>query len=315
VSDTHFQQIAKRQLDADLAFTAHDIREFQARIRRGPQLSDTKDVRFLAYMMYLRMGCNQLEGADGVEYMPKIAHATVHIIKQYQANPLYKATLTTTFIAKGIRLVQHELTRAGIPFVTITGRREDVRDEHDIQRYVALYNSRQVRVMLFSAAGQHGLDLHETTDAFIINPHWNVGLHRQAEARVIRYDSHIHCAIKAVNVYYYQVIFPLGRTAQDQAHLPRTADEYLFELGLKKEQENQRLTSLLPTHCMEATSSDFLTTHMRKFRKIQPSLSLLLVRCLPVQCLSKRKPDKTLESSTTKRMVTTTRRIHKRKVF
>ena len=264
----------KRQLDADMAFSAQDIRNFQERIRRGPQLSDTKDVRFLAWIMRLRMACNQLRGADGVEYLPKIAHSTLRIIEQHKANPHYKATLTTTFIARGIRLAQRLLAKAGIKFVTITGQTSDVKDEHDIQRYVRAYNSGEVRVMLFSAAGQHGLDLHGTTDSFILNPHWNVGLHRQAEARVIRYDSHKDSPVAAVNVFYYTTIFPLDRSGRDVSFLPRTADEFLFELGIKKEEENQRLTSMLPTHCMEASGRDFVARTMPLFKKrhhhIQP---------------------------------------------
>jgi SNF2 family DNA or RNA helicase len=252
----------KRQLDADLHFTANDIRGFQERVRRGPQLSDTKDVRFLAWIMRLRMACNQVRGSDGVEYMPKIAHATLHIIEQCRSNPHYKATLTTTFIARGIRLAQRLLRQAGISFVTITGRREDVKDSADIQRHVEAYNRGAVRVMLFSAAGQHGLDLKGTYDAFILNPHWNKGLHRQAEARVIRYDSHVDCAIKSVNVYYYTTIFPPDRSARDVSSLPRTADEFLMELGQKKEEENKRLMCLIPNDCLESSSEEYLRDHM-----------------------------------------------------
>lgn len=257
----------KRQLDADMRFTADDIRAFQERVRRGPQLSDTKDVKFLAWIMRLRMACNQIRGADGVEYLPKIAHATLRIIDGHRADPNYKATLTTTFIARGIRLAQRLLRQAGIKYVTITGRREDVKDSEDIQRHVQAYNSGKVRVMLFSAAGQHGLDLKGTMDSFILNPHWNVGLHRQAEARVIRYDSHKDCAIKSVNVYYYTTIFPLDRSGRDVAFLPRTADEFLMELGLKKEEENKRLTSMLPTHCMEASDPFYLQCYMPMMNK------------------------------------------------
>ena len=260
-------KLFKRQLDMDMKFTANDIRDFQERVRRGPQLSDTKDVRFLAWIMRLRMACNQIRGTDGVEYMPKIAHATLRIIDECKANPAYKATLTTTFIARGIRLAQRLLRQAGIAHVTITGKREDVKDSADIQRHVEAYNSGAVRVLLFSAAGQHGLDLKGTIDSFILNPHWNVGLHRQAEARVIRYDSHKDCAIKSVNVYYYTTIFPPERSSRDVSFLPRTADEFLMELGQKKEEENKRLTLMLPDECLESVGEDYLQCYMRMMVK------------------------------------------------
>lgn len=280
----------KRKLDADFAFSAQDIREFQAIIRRGARLEDLKNIKFLAWVQRLRIACNYVrskattdktttdnattdkattddKGSQGVEYLPKIAHAVLQIVDQCKADPHYKATLTTTFIAKGIRLAQRLLRLAGVSFVTITGQVDDVKNEHDIQRHVKAFNSGAVRVMLFSSAGQHGLDLHGAYDAFILNPHWNKRFNDQAEARVIRYDSHKIAPRKSVNVYYYTMVFPPGRSAADVAFLPRTADEFLMELGQKKEDENKRLRELLPTHCMEMAEPSALVRLMPFFKR------------------------------------------------
>lgn len=297
----------KRRLDADFAFSAQDIREFQAMIRRGARLEDLKNIKFLAWVQRLRIACNYVksrksaqggadgdgddddaaaaeEGAestksmkstksskgkidDGVEYLPKIAHAVLRIVEQCRADPHYKATLTTTFIGKGIRLAQRLLRLAGIEYVSITGQVDDVKNEHDIQRHVRSFNSGAVRVMLFSSAGQHGLDLHGAYDAFILNPHWNKRFNDQAEARVIRYDSHKSAPRKSVNVYYYTMVFPPHRPAADVAFLPRTADEFLMELGQKKEDENKRLRELLPTCCMEMAEPSALIRLMPFFKR------------------------------------------------
>jgi superfamily II DNA or RNA helicase len=296
----------KRRLDADFAFSAQDIREFQAMIRRGARLEDLKNIKFLAWVQRLRIACNYVKGKssqddddaaeegaestkptkstkptnptkpttaskgktdDGVEYLPKIAHAVLQIVEQCRADPHYKATLTTTFIGKGIRLAQRLLRLAGVAYVSITGQVEDVKNEHDIQRHVRAFNSGAVRVMLFSSAGQHGLDLHGAYDAFILNPHWNKRFNDQAEARVIRYDSHKNCPRKSVNVYYYTMVFPPHRSAADVAFLPRTADEFLMELGQTKEDENKRLRDLLPLHCVEMADPAALVRLMCFFKR------------------------------------------------
>jgi superfamily II DNA or RNA helicase len=270
----------KRKLDADFAFSAQDIREFQAIIRRGARLEDLKNIKFLAWVQRLRIACNYVKGKDGVEYLPKIAHAVLQIVDQCRRDPHYKATLTTTFIGKGIRLAQRLLRAAGVEFVSITGQVEDVKNEHDIQRHVRAFNSGEVRVMLFSAAGQHGLDLHGAYDAFILNPHWNKRFNDQAEARVIRYDSHKFAPRKSVNVYYYTMIFPPQRSGADLAFLPRTADEFLMELGQKKEEENKRLRELLPVHCMEMVDPATLVRLMPFFKKSMMGVSATVERPL-----------------------------------
>ena len=251
-------KLFKREINADLTYTADDIREYQSRIARGAQLSDTKDTKFLAWVMRLRMACNQQVGADGVEYMPKLSMVALKIIAGYRADPTYKATLTTVFIRRGIRLVQSLLRHNHIQFVTITGQSDDVKDSRDIQRAVQAYNSGAVRIMLFSSAGQHGLDLHGTTEAFTINPHWHKAYERQAEARVVRYDGHKGHTHPTVKIYRVIATLPPGREG-------RTADEFLHELGLKKDEENQRITALIPHHCCEAAGVQYLAEHLPFF--------------------------------------------------
>lgn len=258
---TSSKRVFRNQLIRDMTFTAQDISEFQRRIRAGPTLADTRDMRFLAYMMKLRQACNQVVGDDGVDYLPKIAHATFTIIERHRADPNYKASITTVFIDRGVRLVQAALRKAGIPFVTITGQKE----EFDTKTAVAMFNSGRVRVMIFSAAGQHGLDLHGTHDTFNINLHWHRPAHHQAEARVIRFDSHKNSIVKHVNSYTYLAIFP----PDSKDATERTADQYMHELGLKKEEENQRLYASIPTHCVESTTLWYLTRCTRIFTKNQ----------------------------------------------
>lgn len=255
-----------RALNQEMEFSAANIREYQERIRRGPQMADTKDVKFLAYVMKMRMACNHLTDTSHFGHMPKIMYALhKHVIPRCKADPTYKATITSNFIAKGIRKCQRLLEQHGIRYSIVTGQTDDVKTEADIQRMVNDYNENRVQVMLFSSAGAHGLDLHGTTESHIIEPHWNRSKHKQAEARVIRYDSHKNFANKTVHIYYYIAIAPEG--VRDRYKIGRTADMYLHELGLKKEEENQWLNRSIPLNCIEQMEESDLRKMMPLFKK------------------------------------------------
>ena len=256
-----------RALNRELEFSTDNIREYQQRIQRGPQLADTKDVKFLAYAMKMRMACNHLYDETHFAHMPKIMYALLkHVIPGCQSSPTYKATITSNFIAKGVRKCQQLLDQHGIRYSIITGQQEDVKTEEDIQRMVNDYNENRVQVMIFSGAGMHGLDLHGTTESHIIEPHWNRSKHKQAEARVIRYNSHAAYANKKVKIYYYIAVAP-EQKAQDVYGVGRTADLYLHELGLKKEEENKWLGQSIPLNCFESTEYSELYKAMPMFKK------------------------------------------------
>ena len=170
------------------------------------------------------------------------------------------------FIEHGIRVCQRLLKAVRLPHVTITGQIEDVKNEADIKTKVELYNKNKVPLLLLSSAGQHGLDLHGTLQFFNVDPHWHVGQNRQAEARVIRYNSHLNYPIKHVEVYNYVAVPPKG-TLNAKGVPPRTADEYLFQLAKDKEEKNQHLTNLIPKYCIEQTSHDYHRQHLPAWSK------------------------------------------------
>jgi len=263
----------RRHRTEDHHLSGDEIRSFQERSQREPRLEDAGDVRFLAYMQHMRQACNYLKGADDVEYMPKLAHGLEHLVSRYQTRPSYKATVTTTFLAAGVHLVQGLLRRAGIPFATITG---ECRDAAEVQRAVDDFNNHKISVLVFSTAGQHGLNLLGAYDMFILNPHWNGGLGFQAEARGIRYDGHAGrpCDTDAtgrpvVNVYYYLTVLPEKKGTTTT--LTYTADEWLYKLSLLKAAENQPVLAKIATRCLETTERQYLSTHLPQFYKTGPA--------------------------------------------
>lgn len=192
--------------------------------------------------------------------MPKLVWALKRMVVHHEKDQTYKATLNTYFIGNGIRLCQMWLKRFRIPFVTITGRRCDVKSSKHAQEKVDAYNSNKVRIMLFSSAGSHGMDLHGTTECFMVDYHWNTAKTKQAESRVVRYDSHKLSEKKQVTIYYLTTVPPSSiKTSR------RTADEYLRDLCKLKDNAMKLLDETIREHCVETVTPGFLINHLPNF--------------------------------------------------
>ena len=88
--------------------------------------------------------------------------------------------------------------------------------------------------MLLSSSGGEGLDLKNTRQIHIMEPHWNTSKIDQVIGRGIRYKSHESLPVAKRNVtVYYWISLP------HQDHRQLGADEYLYQLSEKKEEEKQ----------------------------------------------------------------------------
>ena len=80
-----------------------------------------------------------------------------------------------------------------------------------------------------SSSGAEGLDLKNTRQIHIMEPHWNIAKINQVIGRGIRYKSHESLPKKQrlVNVYYWI-------SEPDVKKDKKGSDEYLYELSEKK---------------------------------------------------------------------------------
>jgi ERCC4-related helicase len=103
--------------------------------------------------------------------------------------------------------------------------------QEKLKKYIDDYNSGKIKVLLITSAGSESLDLKNTRQIHILEPHWNDSKIRQVIGRANRYQSHITLKKSEQNIKIFRwiTIFPLNIKYQ-------TADQYLEELSIKKDE-------------------------------------------------------------------------------
>lgn len=167
-------------------------------------------------------GTRQLSNTlDGRSDFPKILKMYEHI----KHGP-FPCVVYSNYLKNGVYALTPMLERDNITYVTITG---DTNDEK-INQIVDRYNKGKYKVLLITSAGSESLDLKNTRQIHIMEPHWNESKIKQVIGRVVRYRSHETLPEKDrhVTIYRWCSIFP--STINN-----KTADQYLVELSKKKD--------------------------------------------------------------------------------
>ena len=101
-------------------------------------------------------------------------------------------------------------------------------------------------VILISSSGAEGLDLKNTRQIHIMEPHWNIAKINQVIGRGIRYKSHESLSKnqRLVNVYYWISEPELSKDKKG-------SDEYLYELSDNKVKEMDMFLSSLQKTSIE----------------------------------------------------------------
>ena len=108
------------------------------------------------------------------------------------------------------------------------------------------YNSGKIDIILISSSGAEGLDLKNTRQIHIMEPHWNISKINQVIGRGIRYKSHESLPKKQrlVNVHYW--ISEPELTGDKKG-----SDEYLYDLSDKKVKEMDLFLNSLQKNSIE----------------------------------------------------------------
>lgn len=147
------------------------------------------------------------------------------ILEKILAGP-YPIIVYSNFLKNGIYLLALQLDKNNISYKTISGNTNNDK----INLIVNNYNKGAYKVLLISSAGSESLDLKNTRQIHIMEPHWNNSKLDQVIGRSIRYKSHatLPPADRHVTIYYWASVFPPNIKNM-------SADEYLMELSKKKE--------------------------------------------------------------------------------
>lgn len=97
-----------------------------------------------------------------------------------------RIVIYSAFKAKGIRILQEEVRKLGLPYVEVTGEVDKVKRNEAVKKY----NKRAVNIFFITKAGGEGLDLKETAYLVKFETSWNVNTEGQIDGRVVRYQSH-----------------------------------------------------------------------------------------------------------------------------
>lgn len=158
---------------------------------------------------------------DGNSEFPKIQE----IYSKIKSGP-FPCVVYSNYLDNGIYSLVPLFERDGITYKTITGNTNNEK----INYIVNAYNKLNYQVLLLSSAGSESLDLKNTRQIHIMEPHWNESRIRQVIGRAIRYKSHESLPEnqRHVAIYRWMSVFP-------KVINNKSADQYLIDLSRKKD--------------------------------------------------------------------------------
>ena len=137
----------------------------------------------------------------------------------------FPAVVYSNFLKNGLYPIAKWLHNKKISYKIISGSTSPDK----LIKTVDEYNQRKFKVLLISSAGSESLDLKNTRQIHIMEPHWNEAKIDQIIGRAIRYKSHFDLPFpdRNVKVYRWISIFP-------KPYINKSADEYLMDVSIKK---------------------------------------------------------------------------------
>lgn len=176
-----------------------------------------------SFLSQTRQLSNVVKGID--KPMPKLESIYLKIME----NNNFPVLIYSNFLEAGVvPMKQHILSQnpdLKSKIETISGSLS-ISQKHEI---IEKYNNKKLKILFITSAGSEGLDLKNTRQIHIMEPHWNFAKIDQIIGRGIRYKSHVTLpnSNRKVNVYKWFSIYNSSKGY--------TADEYLIELSEKKD--------------------------------------------------------------------------------
>lgn len=128
-----------------------------------------------------------------------------------------KSLVYSNFLDKGLYQLGAKLDKANIPYKYFTG------EDKNRKEIVDTYNAGLIKALLVSSAGGEGLDLKNTKQVQIMEPHWNKMKIDQVIGRAARFRSHSDLPEKE-------------RIVKIKQYVSSPIEDYLQRLGAKKEE-------------------------------------------------------------------------------
>lgn len=138
----------------------------------------------------------------------------------------FPAIVYSNFLKNGVYCISSLLEKNGYTYKIITGNTNVAKLNYIVNKY----NNGELQVLLMSSAGSESLDLKNTRQVHIMEPHWNEAKITQVIGRAARYKSHVTLPEDDRNIIIYRWISTFPKPIVNIS-----ADRYLIDLSKKKE--------------------------------------------------------------------------------
>lgn len=167
------------------------------------------------------------------------------------------ALIYSNWIQNGIIPLSEMLDDNNIKHLKFIGGMSDKKKTEVIKQY----NNREIDALLLSSSGGEGLDLKNTRQIHIMEPHWNEAKISQVIGRGIRYKSHDSLPISERKVTVYNWIsIPLKDTEIG-------TDEYLYQISETKIQEMRLfLETMIKNSVENINDKKIINETLKKFK-------------------------------------------------
>jgi superfamily II DNA or RNA helicase len=161
--------------------------------------------KLLTFLQKPRQICNMVKDSKGVVHQPKIDSLVRRVAAAVASGK--KCVVFSQYIAAGVTPIIRALDKLKIKHVEYIGGMTDKYKREAVIKY----NSGAAKVFLLSRAGGEGLDLKETGEVHILEPHFHNASLEQVFGRAIRYKSH-----KDHNTVVTRVVYQSIKNGEDK---------------------------------------------------------------------------------------------------
>ena len=215
----------------------------------------------LVFFQKPRQFCNVVREGS-LTYQPKVDALSSKVIRS--ASKRRKCVVYSQYIDSGLEPIAKKLKSAGVSFGVVNG---DTPKE-DKYRIIKDYNSGKLKAILLSRTASEGLDLKETSEIHILEPHFHMSSLQQVKGRGIRYKSHKDPnAVVKVFIYFAKKCDSVSNT--EPSPKTQSMDVILWFLNKKKQKIIDTFTDriLIPSSIENARYS-FVETRKKLATKV-----------------------------------------------
>lgn len=201
------------------------------------------------------------------------------------------AVVYSNFLENGLLALSSALSETDLKFGLFTGAINEKKKNQLIESYNNYnnsdYNGEKIDILLISSSGAEGLNLLNTRQIHIMEPHWNANKIEQVVGRVFRFKSHNELPENERNITVYKWLSLLPNSKESQKyslsniHRTKKIDKYisvdqkLDKISLLKRKVIARFEELISKHSIENDNVSILERTKNNIKLLTSTLEEL----------------------------------------